>query len=1288
MNIKIRSKQFFGSLLALAMVLSMMSFPASTALAANPGDIVINEIIQNPSAVGDSDGEWFELFNATDSPVNINGWTIRDDDIDIHVIDNGGALEIPAGGYLVLGNNADTSTNGGVSVAYEFPSNFYLGNSGDELVLLDETATEIDRVMWDDGATFPDPNGASMSLIDPALDNNVGANWCTSVTPFGAGDLGTPGAANVCPVVVPEVIINEILQNPYAVGDGVGEWFELFNPTANPIDIDGWTIQDNDIDSHVISNGGPLEIPAGGYLLLGNNIDIGTNGGVNVGYQYPGNFYLGNSADELVLLDSDLNEVDRVEWDNGVTFPDPNGASMSLIDPSLDNNIGANWCTSVTPFGAGDLGTPGAANVCPVAVPEVVINEIIQNPAAVYDSKGEWFELYNPTDSAIDIDGWTIKDNDYESHVIANGGPLVIPAEGYLVLGNNADSATNGGVAVDYQYPSNFYLSNSYDELVLLDNFLSEVDRVEWDNGATFPDPNGASMSLIDPAEDNNIGANWCTSVTPFGVGDLGTPGIENVCSILPIGEVQGVVEDTDDGMAHRSPYAPPSGNGWGDWVVVQGVIYAKTLQRSSSGGNYYGFFIQNTAETADGDPLSSDGIFVFHSRYDTLRIDGGGYYTPQIGDEVILRGPVVEYYNLTQLSSPYLLAVVRNGVVLDDEIPAFETAPADDVGDANRYWERHEGMRAQVPAGSVVLNGRDVFASSADSEIWVMRGDHPLAQRPAPYERRSFRDAHPLDDIPDQVFDNGNGYRIIMGGLGVKATADDNTELLAPARTFDTLNNAPIGGVYFSYSKYQIQVEQQLDLSGGFDPSQNTPPQPATDLEYSIVTFNMENLYDYRDDPFDGCDFHTDSGCPGVDPPFDYVPVSDAIYQTRLNEIANQIVFDLHSPDVIMAQEIEDQDICTADVSGFACDFGVNNADGKPDPLQELATLILALGGPQYDAAFDRDGADDRGIVSAYLFRTDRAELLTAQADHPVLGSDPEVNYPDGLSYNTDVQNPKALNAVLPEWVPGDTDGDNVFTRPPQVALFRLWRDGIGMSVFENVYLLDNHFSSGPDRRVGQRTEQAVYNAAIVDALQAADPDAYVSVGGDMNVYPRPDDPFPTPDESDQLAALYNQGMTNLWDILVVDSPVSAYGYIYQGQAQTLDQIFSAPVMRAELAQVWSAHINSDFPADYHGDGPRGTSDHDPLIGLYMLHPTFDRLEALVLYFDARGDIFGVQTTRILLDRINKAERFKERGKMDAYTDQIYAFASQVQDLAPEQISQEAADALAREALLLLTLP
>ena len=52
-----------------------------------------------------------------------------------------------------------------------------------------------------------------------------------------------------------------------------------------------------------------------------------------------------------------------------------------------------------------------------------------------------------------------------------------------------------------------------------------------------------------------------------------------------------------------------------------------------------------------------------------------------------------------------------------------------------------------------------------------------------------------------------------------------------------------------------------------------------------------MDNLYDYRDDPFDGCDMVGNPGCPGVAPPFDYPPASDAEYQARETKIAHQIV-------------------------------------------------------------------------------------------------------------------------------------------------------------------------------------------------------------------------------------------------------------------------------------------------------------------------------------------------------------------------------------------------------------
>jgi hypothetical protein len=197
-----------------------------------------------------------------------------------------------------------------------------------------------------------------------------------------------------------------------------------------------------------------------------------------------------------------------------------------------------------------------------------------------------------------------------------------------------------------------------------------------------------------------------------------------------------------------------------------------------------------------------------------------------------------------------------------------------------------------------------------------------------------------------------------------------------------------------------------------------------------------------------------------------------------------------------------------------------------------------------------------------------------------------------------------------------------------------------------------------------------------------------YVSVGGDLNVYPRPDDPFPPPNESDQLAALYEVPLTNLWNIMVSDDPVSAYSYVYQGQAQTLDQLFTSQTWLAELTQAKMTHINADFPADYDGDGPRGTSDHDPVFSAYNLLPTVDRLIALLYYFDDNGMITGNNTTKVLLDHLEKAARFKENGKQSAYEAQLQAFMNQVQGKAPKFVTQEAANALSNEANLLLLLP
>ncbi|OGN72169.1 MAG: hypothetical protein A2X25_00450 [Chloroflexi bacterium GWB2_49_20] len=759
----------------------------------------------------------------------------------------------------------------------------------------------------------------------------------------------------------------------------------------------------------------------------------------------------------------------------------------------------------------------------------------------------------------------------------------------------------------------------------------------------------------------------------------------------LPIGTVQGAVSDSANGATFRSPYAPASGNGAGQQVTVQGVIFEKAIQPTAFGG-YYGFFIQNTAATKDNDPFTSDGLYVYMSTYTTISGPGGSY-TPTVGDEVVISGTISEYYNMTELSYATLVKpIVRSGVDLDAELAPIVVEPPANLQAANRYWERMESMRVQIPANSIVLGGRNVF-SPADAEIWVASPDSTIAQRTDPYARRAFRDAHPLDDNYDASVWDGNGYRVLLGSWGVKAAAGNSQALIDPARTFSTVTNAPAGGLNYTFSKYRIEIDTQPAFSEGVDPAANNPPQTFDrSLGYSIVDYNLENLYDYRDNPFSGCDFTGNSGCPKVPPfldaiksPFNYVPASEADYQARLNDIALQIINDLHNPDILMLQEVENQDFCTVTEGTLTCGI-TDNADGKPDVLQDLVLKIASLGGPDYGAAFDRDSSDLRGIAPAFLYRTDRVQLVSPVGD-PILGSDPAIDYAGAsVPHNSDISNPKTLNAVLPGVTACETSW--VFPRASVIGLFRIYHTSIGLGSPRDVYVINNHFKSGPDTCVAHRTEQARYNAAIVAFLQAENPNARIALGGDLNVYPRPDNT--ALGATEQLGSLYDPdlGLANLWDVLLAQAPESAYSYVYLGMAQTLDQIFVNQVMRTDLQQVRIAHINSDFPADYPDDVARGTSDHDPNAATFSNLPTIDRLQELVLYYDANGMITGKNTTRILLDWLERALRYQQNGKQDAYQSQLQAFIDQVYDFTPQFIMQEAADSLIFEATLLKSLP
>ena len=190
---------------------------------------------------------------------------------------------------------------------------------------------------------------------------------------FSSADTGIVDTTNY------SIVINEIMQNPNAVNDEYGEWFELLNNDSVSVDLLDWTFRDNDYDSHTISSSVIIEPDS--FVVFGVNAESDTNGGLLVDYEYS-EIVLANGLDELILVSAQGIIIDSVAWDNGLTFPDPTGASMALLDANSDNSIGSNWQASVVSYGNGDYGTPGQENfpiiinTPPIAIPDsTVIDE-------------------------------------------------------------------------------------------------------------------------------------------------------------------------------------------------------------------------------------------------------------------------------------------------------------------------------------------------------------------------------------------------------------------------------------------------------------------------------------------------------------------------------------------------------------------------------------------------------------------------------------------------------------------------------------------------------------------------------------------------------------------------------------------------------------------------------------------------------------------------------------------------------------------------------------------------
>lgn len=325
---------------------------------------------------------------------------------------------------------------------------------------------------------------------------------------------------------------------------------------------------DNDGDTYVDEgfpddNGNGIADCIGAELCDG--VDNNQDGQTDEGFDVDGDGYL--------QCDLDGRAAD-CDDDNADIFPDAGEVDGDGVD---------NDCNGLADEGAWSYG-------------DLVVTEILQNPLALLDPEGEWFEVLNVSGRDLDLRGLTFSsDADGDWFQVSANAPISLAADARMVLGPNPEWFSNGNVTVGYGYNAHdMLLTNESDEiLIFADDLL--IDAVVWDDGETMPDPSGASMTLdssLSDADSNDDASAWCVATAPWTdklEADLGSPGEENeLCPAFDhdgdgISGAAGDCDDTDASVYPGAPEVAPYVDNDCDGEIESAPVASASYSSSSS---------------------------------------------------------------------------------------------------------------------------------------------------------------------------------------------------------------------------------------------------------------------------------------------------------------------------------------------------------------------------------------------------------------------------------------------------------------------------------------------------------------------------------------------------------------------------------------------------------------------------------------------------------------------------------------------------------------------------------
>lgn len=384
-------------------------------------------------------------------------------------------------------------------------------------------------------------------------------------------------------------------------------------------------------------------------------------------------------------------------------------------------------------------------------------------------------------------------------------GNLVFNGDDALVLYRGSEIVDSfGQVGVD---PGTAWVSGSVSTLDMTLRRKATVNQGRTDAAGPF----NPALEYVAAAKDDASGLG-CSGDGPCD-GTLPPAFVCPIDQLIPVPAIQG--------PGSSSPLVPAGKFESEQAYATRGIVTQVV------NGLYKGFFIQDLQ--GDGDPASSDGLFVYSTQTNSAIVPGA---------EVCVSGKVKEYFNQTQLNADQLV-VTQPMVAL---LPAVDLVPV--AGETlNQLLERHEGMQVRlVPESSLVVTRNFSFDYDGKRNNLVLAYGAPLIKSTQKFAAQS-------EEASQWALRNQQNQLVVE----TDAKTPDGVLPWYPAfnaedgylRIGDKLNGLE-GALGYSYNLFRLVASNRIDSSdidhSGWDRVETPELAEAGDLR--VASFNVLNFF------------------------------------------------------------------------------------------------------------------------------------------------------------------------------------------------------------------------------------------------------------------------------------------------------------------------------------------------------------------------------------------------------------------------------------------------------------